>query len=250
MFLRSVRGDTMGSILVSYSICDTVEFMACFRIWTLSGKGIGPRHSFHWRDGLKKYQDLFPEFELLWGGVRSSAAVLLAVRAYFQNLNFLWGWIRSSSAVLLAVGSIFRVYFQNLNFLWGWIRSSSAVLLAVGSISECISRIWTFCGDVFDSRQLVSTGCASLFPEFELFWGMGSIHVSCSIGCGVHFSSLFPEFELFVGMGSILVSLVLLAVRVYFQNLNFLWGWVRSSSAVPLAIWSNSRLSLRREDLG
>jgi hypothetical protein len=62
-----------------------------------------------------------------------------------------------------------------------------------------------------------STGCASLFPEFELFVGMGSILVSCSSGC----ASLFPEFELFVGMGSILVSWVLLAMRVYFQNLNF-----------------------------
>ncbi len=88
-----------------------------------------------------------------------------------------------------------------------------------------------------------------LFPQFELLVGMGSILVSCSTGC----ESLFPEFELFLKMGSILVSLSTgcgVDFRVYFQNLNFLWGWVRSSSAVPLAIWSNSRLSLRLEDLG
>ncbi len=164
--------------------------------------------------------------------------------------------------------------------MWECVRSSSAVLLAIGGFSESISKIWTFCG-----MDLIlvscSTGCGvhfpSLFPEFELFVGMGSILVCCSTGCAVDFPSLFPEFELFVEMCSILVSWFLLAVqayfqnlnffgngfdpsavllagrwifRVYFQNLNFLWGWVRSSSAVPLAIWSNSRLSLRREDLG
>jgi hypothetical protein len=114
-------------------------------------------------------ESLFPEFELFVGMssilVSCSLAVQWIFRIYFQNLNFLWGWVRSSSAVLLAVGSIFRVYFKNLNFLWEW----------------------------FDPRQLGSTSYASLFPEFELFVGMGSILVSCSAGNMVKLQALLSS---------------------------------------------------------
>jgi hypothetical protein len=57
--------------------------------------------------------------------------------------------------------------------------------------------------------------------ESELFL------VTHSTGETVEYQDLFPEFELFVGMGSILVSCSLAVrwiFRAYFQNLNFFVG--------------------------
>ncbi len=157
----------MGSIIVTYSICDTVEFMACFWIWTLSEKGIDPRHSFHWRDG--------------WISGFISRLGIFCRNGFDPRQLFHWLWGRFSE-------SISRIWtFCGNGFdphqLFHWLCGGFSDLFPEFELFVGMGSILVGC----------STGCASLFPEFELFVGMGSILVSCSTGNMVELQALLTS---------------------------------------------------------
>ncbi len=199
---------------------------------------------FYWQFGRIPYQKM--NFLLYGFDLRQLFYLWYSwIHGLFPNRNFFQERDRSSSLIPLARWLNCRIYFHNLSFLWGWVRSSSAVLLAVRAFFQNLNFLWEWVRSLSAVLLAVRWIFQAYFQNLNFFVGNGFDHRHWFQWRDGRISGLNFLWEWIRSS-----SAVLLAVQVYFQNLNFLWGWVRSSSAVPLAIWSNSRLSLRLEDLG